>query len=930
LPFTGKLSTVRGVKAPNTSQGGLFFFSNVLLVSFAAMLLAQASAQAAASLWNFDNAGDRLAASSGPGVLTYHDPDATGWGPANSAFGKASSFGLPAMTGGDADVMRFPACTGRQGYRIAHGGAANGPYGETAGKISNYTLIMDVLYPGTSDGVWRSLYQTDTNNASDGELYVRNAPGGGIGIINVYNGSVRSNTWHRIALVMQSAPGEGKCQRFIDGQFVGGIGSTGSGLDVRWALDQAFLLFADNDGETATGYVSSVYFVDRAMTMEEVQALGGAHAAGAATAGAAAPPLSQQMSRYVGAIGHRGGDFCCAPDNTMAAVRRAITNKVPVIEIDTRLSADGVCVLVHDSTVDRTTDGTGAVSSMTVAQLQALDAGSWFSPEFAGEKIPTAAEVMAEAKGKMVLYFDLKIPGQIDAITNALAQTGFNPDDCWFWVYNNSSDAAQIRSRLPNAKIIWEAPSNWATTPGFFNTMRSIGVWGFDQGTYYGTASAPFVRAAKLEGFMVSVYTILDPDTMVRNAAAGVDFMETDFPKIMNAIQPPRLAAASGPVPANGATGIALDPALSWVVASNATAHRVYFGTATNPPFVREQTIDIAYLSNLTASTTYYWRIDEVTPSGVVTGAVWNFTTITSSVPVSAVYEWTFDGGNLAAALGKGTLTFADATTAGVTTFGTTGGGVPHIGGQPASFMHVPVLNAKANGYFVRLLESGPNGGGAYINRYTVIMDLLVPGSLNWTALFNTDPNNNNDADWYVAPDGRVGIADLGYSAVGSVVVGTWYRVAFAADLGAGVVRYHKNGAQIFQRTGASLIDGRYSLYSTNDTLPALLLFNEGDTSGNYTHELYLAGIAVVDRALGTNEIAALGGPNAEGIFVRRLHLTRNGPDATLNWNGTATLRLQKATTLTPPNWQDVPGTLGATNYNDAAPGTAFYRLAWQ
>ena len=98
--------------------------------------------------------------------------------------------------------------------------------------------------------------------------------------------------------------------------------------------------------------------------------------------------------------------------------------------------------------------------------------------------------------------------------------------------------------------------------------------------------------------------------------------------------------------------------------------------------------------------------------------------------------------------------------------------------------MHVPIFNAKENGYFIRLLESGPNGGGAYINRYTLIMDLLVPGSLNWTALFNTDPSNSNDADWYLAPDGSIGIGALGYSAAGSVVAGTWYRLAFTADLG--------------------------------------------------------------------------------------------------------------------------------------------------
>jgi glycerophosphoryl diester phosphodiesterase len=892
------------------------------------VFLAGGSAHAAATLWNFDSVSDRLAASSGPGLLVYHDPDTTGWGPANSAFGKASSFGLPAMTGGDPDVMRFPATTGRQGYRVVHGGAPNGAY-EGNGRVSNYTLILDVLFPAESDARWRGLYQTDTNNVNDAEFFVHNTPAGGIGISGVYNGSIRSNTWHRIALVMQSAPGEGKVQRFIDGQFAGGIGSTGSGLDIRWALEQAFLLFADNDGDTAPGYVSSIYFVDRAMKMEEVEALGGAHASGAATAGAAAGPLPQRMSRYVGVIGHRGGDFCCAPDNTMAAVRRAITNNVPVIEIDTRLSADGVCVLMHDSTVDRTTDGTGAVNALTVAQLKTLDAGSSFSPEFAGEQVPTAAEVMAEAKGKMVLYFDLKVPGQIDAITNALAQTGFDPEDCWFWVYNNTSDAQLIRSRLPNAKIIWEAPGNWAGIPNYFNNLKAIGVWGFDQGVYYGTISPIFVRAAKQEGFMVSIYTILDPDTMVRNAAAGVDYMETDFPRIMNSIQPTQLAHASGPVPTNGSVGVSANPMLSWVVGSNATAHRVYFGTTNPPAFIGEQTMDVFYASNLIAGATYYWRIDEVTPGGVVTGAVWNFTATSTATATNTYYEWTFDGGNLLSGLGEGALTFADATTASVTTFGNTGSGIPHIGTKTASFMHVPVFNAPGNGYHVFATKSGPNGGGAYMNRYSVIMDLYVPGPLNWTALFNTDPNNLNDADWYIAPDGTVGIGALGYS--GSVITpGTWNRLAFTADLSAGLATYYLNGTQIFQRTGAPLTDGRYGLYTTNDLLPSLRLFNEGDGSGNYTHELYLASLAFVDRPLSAVEMSGLGAPHAEGIFVRRLSIARNGASVDLHWNGAPTLRLQKSTTLAPANWQEVPGTLGASQFSEpASEAAAFYRLVW-
>jgi hypothetical protein len=317
--------------------------------------------------------------------------------------------------------------------------------------------------------------------------------------------------------------------------------------------------------------------------------------------------------------------------------------------------------------------------------------------------------------------------------------------------------------------------------------------------------------------------------------------------------------------------------------------------------------------------------------ASLVSGTVWSFAATLTQMPTNTIYEWTFDGGTLAPALGKGTLTFADATTANVTTFGSTGGSVPNIGGQPATFMHVPVFNAKSNGYYVRLLESGPNGGGAYINRYSVIMDVLIPGAINWTALFNTDPGNDNDADWYVASDGSLGIAALGYTSSNAIIAGKWYRLAFTADLGAGLATYYTNGTPALERVGGSLLEGRYSLYSTNDNLPSLLLFNEGDTGGNYTHELYVASIAIVDRTLSASEIAALGAPNAEGIFVRHLRINRNGAGAVLTWNGASTLRLQKTATLASPDWQDVPGTLGASSFAEPAfTMNACYRLAWQ
>src|SRR4029078_8743075 len=104
--------------------------------------------------------------------------------------------------------------------------------------------------------------------------------------------------------------------------------------------------------------------------------------------------------------------------------------------------------------------------------------------------------------------------------------------------------------------------------------------------------------------------------------------------------------------------------------------------------------------------------------------------------------------------------------------------------------------------------------------------------------------------------------------------------------------------------------------------------FNEGDSGGVYTHALYVNSIAFTDRTMSGAEIAALGGPRAEGIFVRRLRAARNGADILLAWNGASNVRLQHSATLSPADWLDVAGTTGASSYSQPATNSAaFFRL---
>ncbi len=162
------------------------------------------------------------------------------------------------------------------GYVMTHGAAPNGG----GSYVNQYTLIYDVYYPPASDGTWRSLLQTDLSNSSDGDLFVN--PDNGIGISSIYNGNVTAGAWHRLAFAIDLTGTETGTAttpviaKFIDGVKVGNQ-TTGldAGMDGRWSLDPTALLFADNDGDVAEAYVSSVQFSNGRQPDGYIEALGG-------------------------------------------------------------------------------------------------------------------------------------------------------------------------------------------------------------------------------------------------------------------------------------------------------------------------------------------------------------------------------------------------------------------------------------------------------------------------------------------------------------------------------------------------------------------------------------------------------------------------------------------------------------------------------
>ena len=242
----------------------------------------------------------------------------------------------------------------------------------------------------------------------------------------------------------------------------------------------------------------------------------------------------------------------------------------------------------------------------------------------------------------------------------------------------------------------------------------------------------------------------------------------------------------------------------------------------------------------------------------------------TACTVLGGQFEWDFSGG-LSPSLqsgGTATMGYLNQASQDNTTFGTTGGAIPNPAGGSTGYAYFAGNSVPdgLGGYTISYTGVPANGGGSYVNNYTMIWDLYLP-SLNWTGLMNTAPDHSNDADFYVASDGTIGIGALGYSSSPVVAAGQWYRIAFVQDQTDNQSLYYVNGTQVFSGAAGGL-DGRFSLYTGSDTPPQLVILGEGDTTGNYANDLYLSAFYFSDSVLSDSTITGLGGVNAAGIVV--------------------------------------------------------------
>lgn len=225
-------------------------------------------------------------------------------------------------------------------------------------------------------------------------------------------------------------------------------------------------------------------------------------------------------------IAHRGASGH-APENTLAAFRRAAALGAQFIETDVHLTRDAHLVLIHDHTLERTTNGRGEIRLHTLAELRALDAGAWFGAAFAGERIPTLEEALEFGRQADVLfYLELKadaIWGAEHALANALRRSG---EAARTVVLSFLDHSLAAMNRLEPACLTGYLFDRWSDDA----IDRALHAGARQLAPREESVTPERVERAHHAGLPVVAWTVNEPARMRALVAAGVDGIMTDFP----------------------------------------------------------------------------------------------------------------------------------------------------------------------------------------------------------------------------------------------------------------------------------------------------------------------------------------------------------------------------------------------------------------
>lgn len=243
---------------------------------------------------------------------------------------------------------------------------------------------------------------------------------------------------------------------------------------------------------------------------------------------------------YARVVAHRGGGTI-APENTIAAIDEGRAHGFTAIEVDTRLAAGDIPVLIHDATLDRTTTGRGPVAGATVAELADLDAGSWRAPRYAAARVPTLAAALRHCRAHDV-WVNLEIKevsgreetvGATAAHAAAVAYSDLLREDGDLAAHadprvpllSSFSRATLIGARrgapfLPRAWLVDDVPDRWQ------EVMRELGCVSLHAD--HALLTQAQARAVKAAGYWLFCYTVNDPARAREILSWGVDSFCTD------------------------------------------------------------------------------------------------------------------------------------------------------------------------------------------------------------------------------------------------------------------------------------------------------------------------------------------------------------------------------------------------------------------
>ena len=234
-------------------------------------------------------------------------------------------------------------------------------------------------------------------------------------------------------------------------------------------------------------------------------------------------------------MGHRGAKGL-APENTLAGFAKAAALGIEWVEFDVKLTADGEPILMHDDELDRTTDGKGPVAGATLEEVRALDAGRWFSPDHAGEKVPTLDEAMAAlAERGMGANVEIKASKGREAETGAVVakalagrwMNGNRPPFVSSFSADSLAAARESAPQLPRALL------TLMYLPGWTARLEQLGCANFHVLDRLVTEAR--VRDILSAGYRPLAFTIDDADRAKVLLSWGIESVISSYPDRMPA-----------------------------------------------------------------------------------------------------------------------------------------------------------------------------------------------------------------------------------------------------------------------------------------------------------------------------------------------------------------------------------------------------------